>query len=109
MGTFIKGEVVSIPFPFSDLSHNKRRPALVIADIEGRDIILCVITATRSDMHSIPLMSTDFRSGSLDKDSYIRPSKLFTADEGLVVESKGLISDIKIAEVISRLKDIIEN
>ena len=31
MARFIKGDVVIIPFPFSDLSGSKRRPAFVIA------------------------------------------------------------------------------
>jgi mRNA interferase MazF len=29
----VKGDVVVIPFPFSDLSASKRRPALVVADL----------------------------------------------------------------------------
>jgi mRNA interferase MazF len=42
---FIKGDVVVIPFPFSDLTQSKRRPALVIAELEGDDLILCQITS----------------------------------------------------------------
>lgn len=34
MGGFIKGDVVVVPFPFSDLSNSKRRPAIVLADIQ---------------------------------------------------------------------------
>jgi mRNA interferase MazF len=45
MAKFIKGDVVVIPFPFSDLSQAKRRPALVIAAFEGNDAILCQITS----------------------------------------------------------------
>jgi mRNA interferase MazF len=41
MAGFVKGDVVVIPFPFSDLSGSKRRPALVLADLRGNDIILC--------------------------------------------------------------------
>ena len=35
MAKFVKGDVVVVPFPFSDLSQSKRRPALVIAPLEG--------------------------------------------------------------------------
>ena len=45
MAEFIKGDVVVIPFPFSNLSGSKRRPALVLADLPGNDIILCQITS----------------------------------------------------------------
>jgi len=44
VGKFVKGEVVVLNFPFSDLSGAKRRPALVLADLDGDDIILCQIT-----------------------------------------------------------------
>jgi mRNA interferase MazF len=44
MGKFVKGDVVIIPFPFSDLSGNKKRPAFVVADLSGDDIIVCQIT-----------------------------------------------------------------
>jgi len=34
MARFIKGDVVVVPFPFSDLTQVKRRPALVVATFE---------------------------------------------------------------------------
>ena len=45
MEKFVKGEVVVIPFPFSDLTQAKRRPALVVTRLEGDDLILCQITS----------------------------------------------------------------
>lgn len=41
----MKGDVVVVPFPFSDLTIAKRHPALVIAELEGNDLILCQITS----------------------------------------------------------------
>ncbi|HME56160.1 MAG TPA: hypothetical protein VKM55_28415 [Candidatus Lokiarchaeia archaeon] len=40
MAKFVKGDVVVVPFPFSNLSENKRRPALVVASLTGNDAIL---------------------------------------------------------------------
>ena len=52
MGRFVKGDVVVVPFPFSDLTWVKRRPALVLAELEGDDLILCQITSqSRSSRH----------------------------------------------------------
>ena len=45
MARFVKGDVVVVPFPFSDLSQSKRRPALVITELTGNDLILCQITS----------------------------------------------------------------
>jgi len=36
----VKGDVTVLPFPFSDLSAVKKRPALVAATLKGDDIIL---------------------------------------------------------------------
>jgi mRNA interferase MazF len=77
---FVKGDVVVIPFPFSDLSQSKRRPALVVAPLEGNDAILCQITSkTIKDSYAISIDETDFESGSLKQADNIRPNRLFTA------------------------------
>ena len=86
MGKFVKGDVVVIPFPFSDLSGSKRRPALVVADLAGDDVILCQITSVaRGDRYAISLDTADFESGSLPTKSFVRPNKIFTADQRLVL------------------------
>ena len=67
MEEFVKGDVVVLPFPFSDLSKSKKRPALVAAILEGDDMVLCQITSeARVDNHSIALASSDFKKGSLN-------------------------------------------
>ena len=72
MERFVKGDVVVIPFPFSYLSASKRRPALVVADLGGNDVILCQITSvTRNDRFSIPLTRSDFKDGKLRVESRI--------------------------------------
>ena len=79
MGKFVKGDVVVIPFPFSDLSGNKRRPALVVADLDGDDVILCQITSVvRGDNYAVSLDMADYESGTLPVKSFVRPNKIFT-------------------------------
>ncbi|MBN8681803.1 MAG: type II toxin-antitoxin system PemK/MazF family toxin [Chitinophagales bacterium] len=94
MAKFVKGEVVVIPFPFSDLSGSKRRPALVLADLPGDDIILCQITSQNSpkDVFAIPVSSADFITGILPVASNIRPNRIFTADKNIVIKSVGQVS-----------------
>lgn len=101
MGKFIKGEVVIIPFPFSDLSGSKKRPAFVMVDLEGDDIVLCQITSQFSkDRYAIPIKSEDFQKGNLINDvSYIRPNRIFTADKKIIVRSTGILQESKTKEV----------
>ena len=81
MGTFAAGQVVVLPFPFSDLSRSKYRPALLIAHAGRGDWIACQITSNPySDPHAVEIKDTDFASGGLQRISYARPGKLFTAN-----------------------------
>jgi mRNA interferase MazF len=78
---FIAGDIVVVPFPFSDLSQSKRRPALVLAALTGDDLILCQITSRSvGDLYAVEIDAEDFISGSLNQVSNIRPNRLFTAD-----------------------------
>ena len=106
MGSFVKGEVVVFPFPFSDLSDSKRRPALVLADLSGDDLILCMITKSARDSDSIPVSDTDFSSGKLNQLSNIRPNRLFTGNASLIYYSAGQLKPRKVKQVIDKLIDI---
>ena len=95
MERFIKGDVVVVPFPFSDLTAAKRRPALVIAELSGDDLILCQITSNKiMDSYSIELNYNNFESGNLNKTSNIRPNRIFTADKK-IYSTKLVISKTK--------------
>ena len=110
MARFIKGNVIVIPFPYSDLSKAKRRPALVIACLKGDDIILCQVTSQSvKDEYSISLSEKDFIEGSLKKQSNIRPNRIFTADSNIVLYKIGQINDKKFKEVINKIIAIINN
>ncbi len=109
MARFVKGDVVVLPFPFSDLSQAKRRPALVIAELKGNDVILCQITSQWiKDEYAILIDEKDFVEGSLKQKSHIRPNRIFTADSGIILYSAGRLKKKKIDEVIERLIDILK-
>lgn len=108
MGTFVKGDVVVVPFPFSDLSTAKRRPALVIAALTGDDVILCQITSRAvADSYAIPITDSDFATGGLHQDSNVRPNRLFTADSNIILYRVGTLSTTKVREIIAQIVQII--
>lgn len=60
------GAVVLVPFPFSDLSQAKLRPAVVLADAGRGDLILCQVTSNPyGDPRAVPLVEASFARGSL--------------------------------------------
>ncbi|MEW6616640.1 MAG: type II toxin-antitoxin system PemK/MazF family toxin [Thermodesulfobacteriota bacterium] len=109
MAKFVKGDIVVIPFPFSDLSQSKRRPALVLTVLQGNDLILCQITSKSvKDNYAIPVDQNDFASGSLNQESNIRPNRLFTADNQIVLYRIGNLKKIKLDQVINKIIEIIK-
>jgi len=108
MGTTLVGDVVIIPFPYSDLTQSKRRPALVLAEVGRGDFLLCQITSKQyGDMHALPLNESDFASGGINRDSFIRVFKLFTGNEALILGVAGHLTHSKLSEVLGRLVEML--
>ncbi len=108
MEGFMKGDVVVVLFPFSDLSSTKRRPALVVANLVGDDFILCQITSkARQDQYTISLEKSDFKDGSLPVQSCIRPNRLFTADKSIIDKKVGSLFPRKIKEVEKHIVQLV--
>ena len=108
MERFIKGDVVVVPFPFLDLTRAKRRPALVITKLEGDDLILCQITSQQSkDRYTILIDNDDFETGSFHQKSNMRPNRIFTADNHIILYKVGHIKTNKTNEIIERIVTVL--
>jgi len=107
MGKPLIGEVVVLPFPQTNLQSGKRRPALVVADLNGDDLILSQITSRfRSDGYSVPLAIADFERGRLSMESFIRPNRLFTAEQSVILYVSGKVNDFKLREVRAKIREL---
>jgi len=107
MERFVKGDVVVLPFPFSDLTISKKRPCLIVAKLKGDDIILCQITSqSRDDIDAIELKQKDFQQGNLGVDSWIRPNKLLTLETSMIKYKLGELRPEKIKQVEKQLVKI---
>lgn len=94
------GSVVVIPFPFSDLSNAKRRPALVLADAGRGDWVCAQITSNPyADPKAIALTDAQFVIGSLSRSSFVRPGKLFTANQALFAGVAGGVDEATLGVV----------
>ena len=98
------GVVALVPFPFSDLSHSKYRPAVVLADAGRGDFLLCQVTSNRyADSLALELTDKDFVEGSLQRVSYVRPGKLFTAHQTLVRHRLGALRRQSHARLVEKV------
>lgn len=110
MERFVKGDIVITPFPFSDLNSVIKRPALVVANLKGNDLILCQITSkNHPDPYQINLSKEDFSKGSLNINSFIKPSILFTLRDSIILYKAASISKNKIKEVEEVICKIIKS
>ncbi|MDP2828860.1 MAG: hypothetical protein Q8O37_09650 [Sulfuricellaceae bacterium] len=107
MGAFASRQVILLPFPFFDLSAQKLRPAMILADAGRGDWVLCQITSNPyADPRAVELAEGDFASGSLQRASYARPGKLFTAHESLFRRIAGELhaeAQLKVVEAVVAL------
>ena len=107
MERFVKGDIVVTYFPFSDLTSSIKRPALIVANLEGEDLILCQITSKeRFDKDKVSLDLKDAKYGKLKTKSFIRPSRLFTLRKSLIIYKIDSIKREKIEEVTKKLIEI---
>ena len=97
-----------LPFPFLDLTANKMRPALVLAQAGKGDWVLCQITSNAySDPDAVTLTDSDFSAGGLQRLSYVRASKLFTAHESLFQRAVGQLDPERHAQVVQVIVELL--
>ena len=103
-------QVVLLAFPFSDLSAQKLRPALVLAGAGRDDWVLCQITSKPyADSRAVELLDTAFAQGGLQLASYARPGKLFTAHASLIRSVVGELNDAAHQRVVDSVVSLLRN
>ena len=83
-----KGDIVLIPFPFTDLSGTKNRPALVLISIET-DITLAFISTQLKWKEETDILLKPSKENGLKAESIIRLAKLVTLDKTLAIGKLG--------------------
>ena len=102
------GFVVLLPFPFSDLSRAKLRPAVVLADVGRGDWILCQVTSNPyGDPRAVTLTDANFRAGSLNATSYARSGKLFAANQTLMTAQVGTLTEETVENIVNAITGIL--
>ena len=108
--SFNQGDVVLVPFPFTDLSAVKQRPALVLSPDRLNkvrpDVVVAAITSQIPDVigeDEILLSDTDLRTAGLPKASIIKLGKIFTIHQGLIRKKLGRVPDSTLQSTLEML------
>jgi mRNA interferase MazF len=107
---FKRGDIVVVPFPFTDLSNRKRRPALILAELPRHDAIICQITSQPlGHASSIPIQFGDYMDGfgRLPHDSFLLPHRLVTVSTTLFERVAGKMRREKVDEVARKVFEIL--
>jgi len=102
-----KGDIVLIPFPFTDLSGSKLRPALILAET-SLDLTLSFITTQLQWQESTDILLQPNLINGIKKTSLIRLSKIATIKKILVKGKIGSIAQMQVADLNQKLKAIFQ-
>jgi mRNA interferase MazF len=102
-----KGDIVLLPFPFTDLSGLKNRPALILVDGES-DITVSFITTQLKWQEDFDIKIEPTLTNGLKRTSLVRLSKLATIDKDLVLGELGKLSQDELNNVDRSLVRILK-
>ncbi len=112
MAKFAVGDIILMPFPFSDGSGVKRRPALVLGELPyfgGMDYLVCLITTQDvGDPHAMELLPSDIIGGLLTQKSYLRPLYLFAPAEFTLIRKIGTLAPAMLQRVRKAIVSVVD-
>ncbi len=110
MEGFVKGDVIIIEFPYSNLRDVKRRPVLILKVTKGEDVIVAQITGESYENYVEMLLGKEaFKQGGLKRASYIRIDKIASIEKYLIKYKAGSLKQEKFNEVIDKICSFLKN
>lgn len=105
-----QNDIILIPFPYSDLTGSKQRPALIVSN--GRinkteDRICCLITSQQPD-EGIAIDKNNLKNGTLPFKSWTKPHRLFTVNEKIIVKKLCTVTDDFHEVVVNRINEFLK-
>ena len=89
-----RGDLVLVPFPFSDLSAAKKRPVLLVSrPDEYGDFVALAVTSRPQGPRGLVLHPSDLTKGRLPLPSWIRTDRIVTLNAALAVKAFGQVSE----------------
>jgi len=104
MEGFVRGDIIIIEFPYSNLKDVKRRPVLILKVPRDDDVIVAQITGESYENDvEIPLNKEDFKQGSLKRISYLRIDKIASIEKYLIKYKAGSLKPDKFNKIMDKI------
>lgn len=102
---FDQKDVVLVPFPYSDLTGAKQRPALIVSNQtlnKTEDRICCLITSN-NPRQGVPINAGDFKKGGLPFRSWVKPNRVFTVSQTVIRKKLCTVSDAFHDQIVAQI------
>ena len=98
-----RGDLVLVPFPFTDLSAEKRRPVLCLTVADGvGDVLAAAVRCNGHDILALALDRFDMTRGHLPSASWVRVDRLITLNQSLASKTFGAVKPEYLDGVIAK-------
>lgn len=103
----IKGDIIVIPFPFTDLTGSKLRPVVVLIETDY-DLTVSFITTQIKWKDPSDIELSPSLSNGIKKPSLVRVSKISTIDKSLALGKLGTLAPTQITELNIKLREVLQ-
>jgi mRNA interferase MazF len=102
------GEIVLIPFPYTDMSSKKVRPVFVVRDSVDEDVLVAPIsTNVNRSKNDYLIGNEDYEGAPLPVTSCLRYEKLVTLSSGLVLKKVAALKTAVTSKIQNKIADFI--
>ena len=107
-----QGDIVVIPFPFTDLSQQRRRPALVVSNdrvnATGDYLLVQITSRNKNDGLSVALEDDSYAESTLPVTSYVRVHKIFCLNESLIEKKVTATTESFLKQVTQQVSELLQ-
>lgn len=111
MARYVRGDVVTVKFPFSSDTDFKLRPAIVLASwpyLDSTDYWVCMVsTQNDGDAFAMGVKSDDIMGGRFNRACFIRPTYTFAASERRVGRKIGQLKPAKVTAILEVIRRVL--
>jgi mRNA interferase MazF len=106
-------DIIMIPFPYTDLTETKQRPAIIVSNNNYNDtlddVVVCAVTSKfQRDEFCIELLDTNLDYGKLPEISFVKAHKLLTIHKSKIIKKYSRVKEDYFSTIQDRIADLIE-
>lgn len=99
-----QGDIVIVPFPYTDLTAVKTRPALVISKNNRSDDLILVAITSQNSINGHMIETKDLEVGELPITSFVKINSVVTLNKSIIRKRVAILRDVITAKIVQNFK-----